>query len=50
MIMVQAFMFVIPSIICGYFFSYLVLWYGYKYLFKADMDTVNVVPGAIATI
>jgi len=49
MILVQAFMFVLPSIVLAYFSSYLVLWVGYKYAFKADMQYETVIPGALAT-
>jgi ABC-type antimicrobial peptide transport system permease subunit len=38
MILVQAFMFVLPSIVLAYFSSYLVLLVGYKYLLNFDMQ------------
>jgi ABC-type antimicrobial peptide transport system permease subunit len=49
MILVQAFMFVLPSIVLAYFSSYLVLWAGYKYLLNFDMQYQTVIPGTAAT-
>ena len=52
MILTQAVMFVIPSIICAYICSYPALYYIFMKLFKNEMGdgAVSFVPGAIATI
>ena len=52
MIMTQAIMFVIPSIICAYIASYPVLYIIFKKIFKNDggEEGISFVPGAVATI
>ena len=52
MILTQAVMFVIPSIICAYASSYPCLYFLFKKLFKNDFDDGNVtfIPGAVATV
>ena len=49
LILTQAFMFVLPSILMGYAASYPLLWYCYKYLLHADMQSISIVPGLKAT-
>lgn len=52
MILTQAVMFVVPSIICAYVCSYPSLYFIYQKLFKNDLGDggVSFVPGAIATV
>ena len=52
MILTQAIMFVIPSIICAYICSYPSLYFIFKKLFKNDLGDggVSFVPGPIATL
>jgi ABC-type antimicrobial peptide transport system permease subunit len=50
MIIVQAFMFVVPAILLGYASSFLTLWIGFKFVLKLDMEYQTIVPGVSATI
>ena len=52
MIMTQAVMFVIPSIICAYVCSYPTLYLIFLKLFKNDLSQgeISIVPGAVATV
>jgi len=51
MILIQSFLFVIPSIICGYIASIPALSYIYTFLFKGESDiTVSNLPSSGATL
>ena len=51
MIIIQSLLFVLPSIIIGYFASYPALMYLYKYLFKSQPGVhISPVPSAVATL
>lgn len=50
MILIQSFMFVVPSIITAYIVSIPTLWYVYTFMFKGQDITVAPVPGPGATV
>lgn len=49
-ILVQAFLFVLPSIVLAYILSFPTIWYLYKYKLKLEMSSVSVVPTVDATL
>ena len=49
MIITQAIMFVLPSIVLGYFVSIPLLWYGFTHLLHMEKGQTSIVPDGLAT-